>query len=146
MARLLAWSLVLSVGVFAVGCKGRTEDGRLKVLPVSGKLLVNGRPAAKAEVFFHPVDKSGARESIRPFAQVQADGSFRLSTYDTFDGAPAGQYQVTVVWPSVVKVDGDDMPGPDWLRGRYSKPGQSGLTVAVTETTTDLPALQLTFP
>lgn len=143
--RLSAWSLVLGAGVLAAGCS-RGKNDRLRVSPVAGKLLINGRPAAKANVYLHPVDRSGARASIRPFAHVEADGSFRLSTYDTFDGAPVGEYYVTVVWPSVVKVDGDDMPGPDWLRGRYSKPEQSGLKTSVTETTAELPPLQLTYP
>jgi hypothetical protein len=138
-----AWALVLVATAVGAGC-GRAKTDRLKVVPAAGKLLVNGRPAANAEVILHPVDKVG-RESVRPFARTEADGSFRLSTYDTHDGAPVGQYHVTVVWPSVVKVDGEDMPGPDMLNGRYLKPEQSGLKITVTETSSQLPPLDLPY-
>jgi hypothetical protein len=62
--------------------------------PVLGKLYFDGTPAPGAVVYLDPVDKSGMKAS----GVVEADGSFRLTTYKGFDGAVAGDYKVSVTW------------------------------------------------
>jgi hypothetical protein len=47
---------------------------------------------------------------------VEADGSFRLTTYCTDDGAPAGTYTVTLTWPLPPPPGREE--GPDRFRGR----------------------------
>ena len=68
------------------------------------------------------------------------DGFFSLKTYVLHDGAPAGDYMVTVEWPGDdpgVPVDRDDpeyVPfGPDRLKGRYADPESSGFRATVIE-------------
>ena len=80
------------------GCSGRTKDPpRVPVHPVEGKLIVGGRLAGNSRVVFHPVDKANSIP-INPVANTRPDGTFQLMTYTTGDGAPAGEYIVTVVW------------------------------------------------
>ena len=36
---------------------------------------------------------------MSPTGQVESDGSYTLTTYLKGDGAPAGEYAVTIYWP-----------------------------------------------
>lgn len=114
-------------GLLACGC----GSGRKPVFPITGKVLVNGKPAAHAMVVFHPVGENGP-DVVKPRGKVETDGSFTLTTYDGNDGAPAGDYQVTVEqWLSSGKAD----EGPsNRLPARYAKPDTSGLTAKVNPT------------
>jgi hypothetical protein len=64
------------------------------VFPVTGRVLLNGKAVPHAFVVFHPVVLDSA--NVRPHAQADGNGSFLLSTYDDRDGAPAGEYRITV--------------------------------------------------
>lgn len=119
----------LSAGWFAAalvltGC----GDDRPTRYPVSGQVLVKGKPAEGALVVLHPVSPAEPN-APRPIGTTDADGKFQLTTYETGDGAPAGSYKATVRWPPKKKGPGDD--GPDRLGNRYSNPETSKLTVAV---------------
>lgn len=115
------------------------------VFPVHGKVQVNGRPAAKAEVTLHPksplVDAAG--RAIFPHAIVKADGSFDIETYADADGAPAGEYVVTVIWPKVTVEGGEEVFGPDQLLGHYNHPTKPAATVVVEEHENNIPPLRL---
>jgi hypothetical protein len=89
-------------------------------------------------VFYHQGD--WGEKSIVPQAMTGEDGRFVLSTYGTGDGAPAGDYTVTVQWPAYRR--GRNI-GPDRLEGRFSRPDSSGLTVHVAEGPNDLPLIDL---
>ncbi|WP_143206586.1 hypothetical protein [Singulisphaera sp. GP187] len=128
------------VGLFAFGCGDETSGPA--IYPISGKVLVDGRPAAKAQVSFHALNGPGG-ETLQPIAIAEADGSFRPSTRFSHDGAPAGNYVVTVVWPKVNLDHGEEVAGPDLLRGKYSDPARSGLTATIKEGENTLPPFQL---
>lgn len=115
---MIVWALS------ACGC----GDSRLTCYPASGQVLVRGQPAEGALVVLHPVASEPAN-GPRPTATTDADGRFRLTTYEAADGAPPGNYRVTVRWPPKKKGPGDD--GPDRLGNRYSDPLSSRLTVTV---------------
>jgi hypothetical protein len=105
------------------GCgKSNTPDYK-PVVPVRGKVLVSGKPAAGAVVCFHPIADPGPR-ALRSHGRVGDDGVFSLTTYATTDGAPQGEYVVTVYWaaPSRTPRDEDDTSDlpPDLLRGRFA--------------------------
>ena len=98
--------------------------------PVEGTVTWRDDPAEGATVIFHPPGASDAAAPT-PNALVAADGTFRLGTYRTDDGAPAGTYRVTIEWPEAGKpLEG---PGPDRLRGRYANPRKPEWTVEVKE-------------
>ena len=118
-----------------------------KVVPVTGKVLLNGQPAVGAFVQFH-LD-GGDPKSPRPSARVKADGSFELSTTEpgklyTRAGAPPGSYRVTVMLRSPSHLgDSDEY---DLLPLRYLDPRSSGLSALVNEADTQLPTFDLTNP
>ncbi len=72
---------------------------------------------------------------------VQEDGTFAVGTYGKDDGAPAGEYRVTV--QCFNKVRGQDMPA-NVLPARYAAPDTSGLTVRIQEGDNQLSPIQLT--
>jgi len=95
----------------------------------------------------HPLDPLHKKDdkTVRPFAVVDPDGSFRLSTYETCDGAPAGEYAVTVVWPSFTTDPlGEETPGPDRLRKRYADARRSAFRATIREGDNQLPPFELT--
>ncbi|HYH68040.1 MAG TPA: hypothetical protein VD866_25315 [Urbifossiella sp.] len=106
------------------------------VFPVRGQVFVSGRPAAGAVVVFHPEHEPAAAPGPRPQATVRADGSFVLGTHAADDGAPAGNYVVTVVW----RPDGCDS---DRLGGLYADPLPPRLTTVVLKGPNDLPPFRL---
>jgi hypothetical protein len=134
---------VLALSLFvAAGCGSSGED-RTPVFPVKGKVTVGGKVPERAQVVFHPLADAGPN-TPRPTATVGPDGTFTLSTYTEGDGAPAGDYTVTIVWPeSASAIGGDADTGGDRLGGRYANPKSSGLKAKVAEGQNDLPPFVL---
>lgn len=133
--------LTLLLGVFcAAGC-GRISEGP-PTFPASGTLLVDGTPAEHAQVILHPANGSNFdQRGVRPTGIVAADGSFRLTTYQPADGAPAGSYVVTVYWaenPESLE------PSPDRLKGRFLDPRESKLRVEIRDGENRLQPLNIT--
>jgi hypothetical protein len=88
----------LPIAIILAAVAGCTPSNRQKVYPVSGAIFLNGEPAVGARVFFSPAEDPANPRALRPFAIVENDGSFRLTTYTKYDGAPAGDYVVIVTW------------------------------------------------
>jgi hypothetical protein len=128
--------LALALPLLLCSC---ARDNHKPVFPVQGKVLYKGQPAQNAIVFLHPLGKVAPDEPT-PRGIVAADGSFRIGTYRDKDGAPAGQYAVTVVWKTEAK-GGDDQD--NLLPARYLNPSTSGLTAQVKEGPNELEPFQL---
>jgi hypothetical protein len=132
----------IALGLLALAglsCSSAPEakPGQKPVHPVRGKVLVNNQPAAGAFVLFIPARESPGATDPRPRATVEEDGSFAVSTYGDKDGAPAGDYVVTVTWSP----DGRD--DEDKLGGRYADRERSGLKATVKEGPNELPPFRL---
>lgn len=135
-------ALLSALALVAVtGCSKPKLD-RLQVFPVSGKVTVSGKAPPGAMIVLHPQDAS-VPDTVRPSAQVEPDGSFKLTTYDQFDGAPPGTYDVTVQWFKAVKQGGDVLPGPNLLPQQYGDPKTSKLKVEVASAPTDLKPIDI---
>jgi hypothetical protein len=74
------------------GCGGSTS----KLIPVKGKVTVNGQPLTTGTVMFHPDESKGntAKLPIPPVGPIK-DGEYSLVT-GKVEGAPAGWYKVVV--------------------------------------------------
>jgi hypothetical protein len=130
--------LVAAAAALLLGC----GDGRLKVVPAKGKLQLQGKdgkltPIAGARIMFHPVKKADNFPAF-PVATTAEDGSFELGTSGKADGAPEGEYVVTIDWRKKIKPKYDIMgkgevaTGPDLLRGAYADSTTSKLRATVT--------------
>jgi len=134
-----AWCAALAL---LVGCGG--DSSGVAVHPVAGKVVVRGAPAAGAKVVFYTTGLQDPRTPI-PQATAGDDGAFQLTSYQPGDGAPAGEYRVTIEWPAPLPPGvNPEMYGPqDRLGGRYATPDKSGLTATVSEGNNELPPFDL---
>jgi hypothetical protein len=137
------FALFLALGL-AAGCGSKQNPDQLKVYPTRGKLVYQGQPAAGALVRLHPrsLDKPLA---FQPRARVRPDGTFELTTYDNHDGAPAGDFAVTIEGRH--QVDGDETAeGANFLPEHYNRPETTPFQVqvqALTDGANELPTIEL---
>lgn len=131
---------LLAVAMAVCGCSAKKIEGRKDVFPARGKLWVDGQVAKGALLVLHPTDPTGQVE--HPFAHVESDGSFALSTYQGRDGAPAGDYIATIEW-RVPRHPGEEGPWPNALPERYAKPATSDLRVHIAQGSNELPPIIL---
>ncbi|VTU02670.1 Uncharacterized protein OS=Blastopirellula marina DSM 3645 GN=DSM3645_24620 PE=4 SV=1 [Gemmataceae bacterium] len=130
--------LTATLATVAAGC-GKKET---PLYPVTGKVLINGKPAEHATVVFHPV--GAAPDTVKPRATVGPDGTFKLTSVSAGDGAAAGDYAVTVEWwLSPVKRGDPDGPPVNFLAAKFGKPETSGLKAQVQTAPTDLATIEL---
>jgi len=117
------------------GC-GKAEPVRVSVHPVKGQVILAGKPAAGAVVVFHP-KAPGAFPP--PRAQADKDGNFLVTTFKTADGAPLGEYVITVELRSLVEKGGEYIAGPNQVPAQYSEPRTSKLVASVVEGENQVP-------
>ena len=130
VARAFLPLLVLLSAVVTIGC----GDGRPTRVPVSGQVLIDGKPLPCGTVKFIPV---GHRAS---FGEIGKDGRFTLSCYGLDDGAAVGMHHV--------EVDASELVQPTIMRWqapkKYQDQATSGLTQEITEPT-DSVVIRLTW-
>lgn len=124
-----------------LGVSAGCGDGKPQTVPVGGKVMFNKTtPAAGALVVFHPSDPQvEKRLGGKPFAKVAEDGTFKLTTFVEGDGAPEGEYGITVDWRK--KEDDKSKPkfqlgegkggGKPALKPQYSNPQAPFKTVTI---------------
>lgn len=135
MNKILRFFL-LSFLVVLAGCGG---DRRTPVYSVTGKVTdATGRPVAGANVYFHPLNATA--DTPKPRGTTDASGVFLLTTYDGNDGAPAGEYKVSLERWVTTNPDA----GPvNQLPPRYADPDQSGFKATVSAGPNDLQPFQI---
>jgi hypothetical protein len=128
------------------GCGSAT-----RCYPTSGTVMVQQQPAAGAVVILHPRNANEQLAKLRPYGTVDSSGKFTLNCMEPGDGAPPGEYAVTITWevadPALAKPDSDDPEAtvtvPDRLGGKYKDPKTSGLTATIKAGTNEIPAFSL---
>jgi hypothetical protein len=130
--------IVLALALSTTGC-GPTLHS------VTGKVMVNNKPAVGALVMLFP---EGGKETKynAPSGTVGEDGTFTLSTGGS-PGAPAGKYVVTIIWLEQSSGPGAEEKanppakgvakgGGDRLKGAYAKADKSKLRAEINGETT----------
>lgn len=134
--------VALSLAAFCPAC----SSGRKPVYPVHGQVLFQGRPAAHAQISFHPINDNSL-SAIHPVGTVDEKGNFRLTSYKQGDGAPEGEYLVTIQWFLAVKTQtraGTDYVSVNHLPAHYGKTETSGLRAVVSKGANEIPPFTLT--
>jgi hypothetical protein len=105
----------------------------MKVYPVSGTVSLAGEPAAGAEMVFYGIDEAlQTADAPVPKARVDQQGHYQVSSYEPGDGAPAGEYRVTVIWRQSDSSDPENRDlARDRLQGKYADPETTPLRVTV---------------
>lgn len=119
----------------------------MTTFPVAGQVLVDGKPAVRAEVRLIPKTplKDPLNRSIEPYGFVEEDGMFHISTYRENDGAPVGEYAITVAWPVITVEGGEETFGPDRFQNRYKHPSSPVTIFRVEDVSNLIPTLNLTL-
>lgn len=127
-ADLRAWRFAATAAVLAaVGC----GDGRPRIVPASGVVLMNGKPLT-GHVGFVRVVPAGARPATGRIDP--ADGRFTLTTYEPDDGCVEGTHPAAVIVN--ITIGGTRLV---WIAPeRYGDDKTSGLTVTITGPKADL--------
>jgi hypothetical protein len=123
--------------VTAVGCGGSGVPGRPPTIATSGTLRLDGEPVSGATVTFVPPPGGHAAVAI-----TDATGAFKLTTFQSGDGAVAGTYGVTVEKRVAAGAGGagggeyepptGPLPAPEnVLPAKYASAETSGLSATV---------------
>lgn len=120
-----------------VGCS--SGEARLPTYAAAGQLLAaDGQPVPHALVVLHPVEENAT--APKPRATTDHEGRFQLTTYDTGDGAPAGNFVVTVEqW---IRVDPNEPP-KNHLPKALSSKDSSDIRVAISKSENTLEPIRL---
>lgn len=132
----------------AVGCGGKPQRSS-ELVPAGGVVTMDGQPVAGAAVTFHPASGVGGgppQRDLKPAARAKTDaeGRFRLWTFEEGDGAVPGEHVVTINKVEITASQEDpDAEGYDAARAaaepppkyivpeKYGNPNTSGLTETV---------------
>ncbi|MEY3174717.1 MAG: hypothetical protein RLZZ436_2631 [Planctomycetota bacterium] len=142
MHRVIQTALHL-VLVTTLGLAGCSEKSAWEVpYPVKGSLTFRGKPVAEADIVLFPEDPSWP-ETVRPRARTKADGTFDVWTWQQGDGAPAGNYKVTLVHHEVAISKGAVVAKPNDLPPKYERHQTSDIRVTIVPGENQIPAFSL---
>lgn len=125
--------------VFVSGCG--EQKGWLKTYQVKGKVQVDGKAVKGVVLTFHPRNQNPERTHFAS-GKTDENGEFVLTTFKPDDGAPAGEYDVTIIWPKrknplTLSWEGDK------LNGHYATKEKAGIHITIEEQDQELPPFEL---
>ena len=127
-------AVVLVILVSVAGCGGgeaiQTSD--MTLYSVTGRVTVGKQPLAGVVVEFKPKFE-WKKDVAFPHATTGADGAYELETIMAADGAPAGDYEVSLKFAAA---EGESSNASV---GNYSDPAKSGLKATVKASPTKIP-------
>jgi hypothetical protein len=116
--------LSLAAMLCLVGCGGGNNNFK-KTYPVKGRIQVDGK-SPESQIAISCVNLAGYDPQNPTESQCfsNPDGTFEISTYNTGDGVPEGEYALTFLWGQL-NVFSMSYGGPDKLGGQYRDPATS---------------------
>ena len=145
-----------ATGLFtAAGCG--PADGLSGIVPVRGKVTLDGEPLASGEIRYMPT----APEGRQARGSIESGGRFELSTLRPGDGALPGEYRIVVLAPADESTEdaaarrSNENAGrrrrtfaaeggaPSLVPLRYTNPESSGLTDTVGDGSRESVVLEL---
>ncbi len=115
------WHLPFSRLAVALGClllPGCGPD-RPETATVTGKVTFRGSPVSAGKIMFYPETGRAA------VGTISADGTYRLTTFDSGDGAILGKHQVTITASKVTGGPPQPKTFQDELKLARQKPAKA---------------------
>lgn len=119
----------------------------MAVYSTTGSVTVDGNPVEGVKiVLYGSTPELRGPGSVAPYAETDAEGNFSLTSYEPGDGAPAGSFKVTAIWPEPAPPGADEefFEPKDLLKGKYESPDSTPLEVTIEEASNELPPFELT--
>lgn len=104
--------------------------------PVAGKVKLDGKPLEGATVALHAFNKTTEKYAHVCDGLSDATGRFTVTTYTKFDGAPAGEYAVTVV-KTGKGLANEEVAEKSQLSEKYATPTKTSLKIVIKEGAND---------
>lgn len=143
------FAIVFAISAGLAGCGGSASDTeRLETLvpdaqatiPVSGQVLVDGKPIKDLWVKLHLIGET--KGTLQPKAQTDAEGKFQITSYVSGDGAPVGDYKITLEWLTLKPI-GNAWVGPNKLAGPCGSAKTTEFSVSVADEPVVLPTFEV---
>jgi hypothetical protein len=96
----------MALAVVLVGCGGSEQKSNVPLIPVIGKVMLDGQPLDEADVNFYP---EGDTQGQGGYARTGKDGTYKASTPFGEPGLAAGSYRVVI--QKLVTPDGKPFTG-----------------------------------
>jgi hypothetical protein len=146
--RPVSLTLRIAVALAVVGLGACGSSKFPTTYAVKGKILVDGQPAKECQVAFNRTSGGDPAFPVTPNAVTDDKGEFQLTSYYANDGAPEGEYVVTIEWRERSGITKAEFKGTDRLGGDYAKADKNkalkGFVVQVARQRLDLPPYELT--
>lgn len=123
--RLFRWTISAAL-TLAIGCGGEKGPPRH---PVSGSVLIDGKPQARVLVQLVRAAGSGDAalgNDAYPSGYTDSDGKFLIGNDEPQPGVIEGDYQLLFMWMS-----SGDLDAFDKLKGRYADRARSPYKIVV---------------
>lgn len=125
------WPLLMIL-VLGLGCS-EEQPFRKATSPARGTVTVDGLPPGTGiQIQCHPAGSPDTEHPTVSSTETDPAGKFAISTYQSGDGLPAGEYTLTFTWQEF-NVISRSYSGEDKLNGRYSDPATSTIKLSVKE-------------
>lgn len=136
---LIPLCLIVSC-LLLIGCRG---DTRIPTFSVKGKITYRKQPVGEAMLVLHPAVPLPV-ETPQPVAYSNVQGDFEFTTFKTGDGAPQGEYTITVELREQRQI-GEELvrDGRNLLPPQYSSAQKSPLRCTISAGKNELPELEL---
>lgn len=134
-------SLFLGVAVVAATGCGSSEPPQVEVFPAKGSITFQGKPIPGAIITLHPA--TPIENVPQPRANVDKDGTFTVKTYAGKEGAPEGDYKVTVLWYKPIYNGPDFTSGPNVIPQKYTQVDTTDIQIKIAAGQNDIPTIQL---
>jgi hypothetical protein len=124
-------STVLLISMVISGCGSSSNESGVVTVPAKGKILVDSKSFAGLKIQLDKVPY--------PHAVTDDKGEFVLETIQPGDGAPTGDYEVSITSPTNEGLGKISDP----IGSRYADTSKSGLTAKIGDSETKIPDFQL---
>ncbi|MGD9127615.1 MAG: hypothetical protein PVH19_09575 [Planctomycetia bacterium] len=124
----VATAVLLIVTVSCLATLTGCGDGRPDRVPVSGQVLIDGKPLTYGTVRVIPQNARAATGTIQP------DGSFKLTTFEDGDGVVPGEHVMVIDAGNQISQTQMKWYAPK----RYAKPQTSGQKLPIDKSTDSL--------
>jgi hypothetical protein len=65
----------------------------MDLVPIRGEVVYHGKPLGEGQVVYLPLETGSGRQAT---GQIQADGTFQLTTREANDGVAKGKYRIAI--------------------------------------------------